>query len=76
MISLNSVGCRLTAVLHSSTLRDARAISAASPPESCKRGEQCGTIANAENANIEGKICDTTSLLPNTSGPSMFGACN
>lgn len=46
------------------------------PPDSCKLGDQCGTIANADNANIKGKICDTTSLLPNTAGPSMFGACN
>ena len=45
-------------------------------PGECALDAQCGSIKNEENALILGKICNTaTSMLPNTSGPSMFGAC-
>jgi hypothetical protein len=45
-------------------------------PGECALDAQCGSIRNEENALILGKICNTaTSMLPNTSGPSMFGAC-
>lgn len=45
-------------------------------PGECALNAQCGTIPNNENKNILGKICNTvTGMLPNTSGPSMFGAC-
>jgi hypothetical protein len=46
------------------------------PPDSCKVNVQCGTIPNKENSMIQGKICNTTALLPNTAGPSIFGACD
>jgi hypothetical protein len=47
-----------------------------SPPKSCKPNDDpCGTIPNASTKDIKGKICNTPSVLPNTSGPSIFGAC-
>jgi len=45
------------------------------PPDSCNANAQCGTIPNSENQKIRGKICNTTAVLPDTSGPSIFGAC-
>jgi hypothetical protein len=47
------------------------------PPESCALNAQCGTIPNDLNKDIKGMICNTTtSMLPNTAGPSIFGACD
>ncbi len=45
-------------------------------PGTCALNAQCGTIPNDANKDIKGKICITTSLLPNTAGPSIFGACD
>jgi hypothetical protein len=47
------------------------------PGQSCPKDAQCGTIPNESNKDIKGKICNTiTSMLPDTAGPNIFGACN
>ena len=45
-------------------------------PEGCALDAQCGVIANDQNKNINGKICNTTtSMVPKTTGTNTFGAC-
>lgn len=45
-------------------------------PENKPLNVQSGTIPNDRNKDIKGKICDTTAfLLPDTSGPGIYGAC-
>ncbi len=45
-------------------------------PEGCALDAQCGVIANDQNINIKGKICDTTtSMEKDTAGTNTYGAC-
>ena len=37
--------------------------------------KECGLIPNGRTDEIKGKICDTTSLLPESYGKDIFGAC-
>jgi hypothetical protein len=36
----------------------------------------CGSISNDESELIDGKICNITSLLPNTASSTTYGQCN
>ncbi len=49
------------------------------PPPTCSPTPTATPTPTApfkSNKDITGKICNTTTLLPSTSGPSIFGACN
>ena len=55
------------------------------PPDKCKAcslqdpptcATQCGSISSDNNKLIDGKICDVTSLLPDTASSTTYGQCN
>jgi hypothetical protein len=46
-----------------------------SPDSGCHVGDKCGKIPNDRNEDIQGKICNTDTMLEGTAGTNMFGAC-